>query len=200
MTKKQLEQKIKTIKAQRVAERETLKAERTIKYYESARYLDDSMKEEALAVLTGAITDISIVYKELDRKIIQKFGYSVILDKLLTLAGSLKYLPQVEKQDLLEVVGISEVSIEELLDAVGSTAYYSKDSHTIVPEIALDRENLREVLEKIEVELNIELTSEMKYLTESKITSMYKRSLLTAEEMYLNTETMAIEDKINYEE
>ncbi len=200
MTKKQLQDKITKLKNQRKAELETIKQERTIAYYESDKYLEDSAKEDALTVLTKAIDNVEVVYTELDRKLIGKYGYSVILDKLLTLTSSLKYMPLVEKQALLKVVGISEISVEELLDSVGNTSYYSKDSHTVVPAISFIREDVRKVLEKLEVELNIELTSELKYVTEAKLEAMYKRSKDNAEEMYLNTESMIIQDSIKYEE
>ena len=200
MTKKQLQDKITKLKNRRKAELEDIKQERTIAYYESDKYLEDSAKEDALAVLSKALDNVEVVYTELDRKCIAKYGYSVILDKLLTVASSIKYMPLVEKQALLRVVGISEISVEELLDSVGNTSYYSKDSHTIVPEVKFMREDVRKVLEKLEVELNIELASELKYVTEAKLAAMYKRSAEVAEEMYVNTESMIIKDEIKYEE
>ncbi len=200
MTKKQLQDKVNKLKAQRKVELETIKQERVLAYYESDKYLEDSSKEDALAVLAKGIDNVEVVYAELDRKLIAKYGYSVILDKLLTLASSLKYMPLVEKQALLKVIGISEISVEELLDSVGSTCYYSKDSHTVVPSVPFIREDVRKVLEKLEIELNIELTSELKYVTEAKLNAMYKRGEDTAEEMYVNTESMVIQDSIKYEE
>ena len=200
MTKKQLQDKINKLKAQRKAELETVKQNRTLAYYESDKYLEDSAKEDALQVLTTALDNVEVVYAELDRKLIAKFGYSVILDKVLTLASSLKFMPLAEKSALMKTIGISEISVEELLDAVGSTSYYSKDSHTIVAESPFIRNDVEKVLEKIEVELNIELASELKHVTDTKLAAMYKRSANIAEEMYVNTESMVVQDGIKYEE
>jgi len=200
MTKKQLQDKINKLKVQRKAELEAIKQARTLAYYESDKYLEDSAKEDALKVLTTALDNVEVTYKELDRKLIGKFGYSVILDKLLTLASSVKFTPLAEKSALLSIIGISEISIEELLDAVGNTSYYSKDSHVVVPSAPFIRNDVAKVLAKIEVELNIELVSELKYVTETKLEAMYERSANVAEEMYVNTESMIIKDSINYEE
>ena len=200
MTKKQLQDKITKLKNARKAELETIKQNRILAYYESDKYLEDSAKEDALKVLQEAIGMIETVYTDLDRKVISKYGYSVILDKLLTLASSIKYMPEIEKAILSKDIGISEISVEELLDAVGSTSYYSKDNHTIVSEVPFIREDVRKVLEKLEIELNIELVSELKYVTEPKLIAMHKRAAAQADEMYTNTESMRIEDSINYEE
>ena len=200
MTKKQMQDKIAKIKRAREEELKALKQVRVLAYYESDKYLEDSAKEDALKVLTDALSNVELVYAELDRKLIAKFGYSVILDKLLTLASSLKFMPLAEKQALLSLIGISEISVEEVLDSVGNTAYYSKDSHTIVEEIPFIRNDVKKVLEKIEVELDIELVSELRYVTEIKLEAMYKRSKNVAEEMYINTESMIIQDSIKYEE
>ena len=200
MTKKQLQDKINKLKVQRKAELEAIKQSRTLAYYESDKYLEDSAKEDALKVLTTALDNVEVTYKELDRKLIGKYGYSVILDKLLTLASSVKFTPLAEKSALLSIIGISEISIEELLDAVGNTSYYSKDSHVVVPSVPFIRNDVAKVLAKLEVELNIELVSELKYVTESKLDAMYERSANVAEEMYVNTESMIIKDSINYEE
>jgi hypothetical protein len=197
---KVLQKKIKDQKAKRAKELQDVKDKRALAYYSSTKYVNTLEKEEALNVIVKELDKVAITYEILDRKVPAKYGYTVILDKLLTLAQAIKYLPSVDKAIALKETGLTELSIENLIEAIGNTAYYAKDAHNVVEAVFLDRDRLIEALEAIEVEMNISLVKEEASLSSAKITAMYENAKNKAEEMYINTETMMLEETINYEE
>jgi hypothetical protein len=197
MTKSQMNKRIKELKLQAQEKLANAKAERTLKYMSTDSYVNSLAKEQTVSKLDDVLRLIEAAYESLeDRKVVNTYGYSLLLDKVITICSNTKYLSREDKESIFLATGLNDILIEDLLDAVGRPAYYSKLNHEIVPEIEFNAKDTKHMLETIEIALDLDTSLDF---DEKRIKTTFKRAKERAESMYYSTEEMLDLMKINTE-
>jgi hypothetical protein len=200
LNKKQLEAKIKALKAEQAVKADMLKQERQLAYYASDRAIVDTIRSEAIAKLNEILESLTVAYStqyDLDsekrQKYISTFGYTTLLDKVITIATATKFLTKDLKEAILVEFNLDELLIDDLINAVGKPAYYSKVDHNVVEEIPYNNEAVEACLARLSIALDIDLTTET--MSTTVLHTMYKRANNSALAMYNNTEAIRIESE-----
>ena len=150
-------------------------------------------------VLDTIISTIEEQYAADDRKMSVTFGYGILPNKIITIMKSIQYSKHAEKEELMMMCGVSEQSVEDVLDAFGNTAYYSKNDNTIVESIPMDIAKVKELLALAAIDMQLVSTLDLGKFNSTNVDYQYKRSQLKADEMLENT-TKYVETALAYEE
>ena len=97
------------------------------------------------------------------------------------------------------MTGLDESIIEQTLDAFGSTAYFSKNTMEVVPEIPMDIALVKELLLVVASDIGLVSTLGLNKFNNANVTYQYDRSDVRAQELYNNTKDY-VETAITYAE
>ena len=137
-----------------------------------------------LDVIIGQITD---VYAREDRKMSLTFGYGIIPNKIITLLKAIQYSKAAEKEEFLMMTGLDEQIVEDILDAFGNTAYFSKVAIEVVPEIPMDIARTKELLNLASIDMKLVSELDLSRFNVANVSYQSKRAQLRADEMLDNT-------------
>jgi len=175
------------------------KLEKEAQYLNSSLYEQRQLEAEDLETLDAYISQLEQILEVDNRKRSYVFGYGTIPDKVLSLVKSIKYLKAHEKEEMLLSTGLTEIIIDDLVEAFGMTAYFSMKTETLVPEVPMDidvtKQLLTEVMTKIGLVSNVSLSK----FNEDNVNYQYKKASVKAEEAYEMTLKYA-DKEVNYEE
>ena len=126
------------------------------------------------------------------------FGYGVAVDKLLTICRTALYAKQDHKDEILDLTGLDEQSIEAVLDALGAPAYFSTTTFELVPEIECDVQELEDSIQDICDDLQLVLRTNK--VNQKNISSIFEKAQYKADTIYKNTVEFIEEESIVYED
>lgn len=200
MTIKELEALKAERKAQMLNLIESKKIELEANKIQSPLYEKRMLEENDLNMLNAIINEIEEMYAANKRKVSQVFGYGPIPNKLIMIAQAILYSKQEEKTELLMMTGMTESLVEDIMDAYGSTAYFSAKELTIKPAKPMDIKRLKELLQLASQDLG--LVSDISYnkLSQYNVDEIYGKAQIRAEELLENTLEHLEESSVRYEE
>ena len=204
MTKlEELKAELAARKATKQAEMEeliaTTKVRMELTSLDSPIYTERKLLEEDNAKLDVITQEVTEMYARKDRKIGLTFSYGVIPNKIITLLRAIQYSGLDEKQELLMMTGLSEQTVEDVLDAFGNTSFFSKAGVEIVPAIPMQLDDVKELLTQVYVDMQLVSTPDLRKFNVANVKYQYDRAQLKAEEMLANT-LEYIDTAVNYEE
>ena len=166
---------------------------------ESPLFVKREMLKTDLAKLTVIEEQIQEAYDRDDRKMSLVFGLGVVPNRLLAVLKSIQYSKKDEKDELLMMIGSDEQMVEDVLDAFGNSAYFSKAAIEVVPEIQMDIPRVKELLQVVALDLGLVSKLDLCKFNDANIKYMYDRAQVRAEEMYFNTKEF-VETAVAYKE
>jgi len=126
------------------------------------------------------------------------FGFNTTVDRLITLVRSTLFAKTEIKEQLLVTTGWSTSLLEDLMDALGATAYYSPKHNVVVPEKLTDVEALCQYLEEAGQILGL-VDLNLQKVRQSVVDDMFERARLKAEDLYTNSQEFIDDDAAAYE-
>ncbi len=197
--KAELAAKVAEKKAEVAATIAEAKVRVEISKIESPLFLKREMLKADEMKLQVVSDTIQEAYDRDDRKMSLVFGYGVLPNKILAIMKSIQFSKKDEREELLMMTGLDESIIEQTLDAFGSTAYFSKNTLEVVPEIAMDRPLVKELLLIVAADMGLVSTLELGKFNTANVTYQYDRASVRAEELYNNTKEF-VETAVTYAE
>ena len=116
----------------------------------------------------------------------RQYGMGNHIVALTELLSGIRYAASEHKQQMLAITGLSEDLIEDTMEAFGSTAYYSRNYHTIVDEVPYNYSAVLTNLGLVADRLGVNL--ELAELNRSKFEKRFTSARLKAEKEYLEAE------------
>lgn len=187
MTQAELNQLVLDRKAELQVKMAEMKLDNQARKIQSPLYERRCIEEQDSLTLDSILETIEENYALDNRKISRVFGYGVMVDKILTIIRSIQYSKIEEKQELLMMTGLSESTVEEVVDALGNTAYFSVREARVIDEIPADVARLRELLEIVALDMELLRVPNLSKVSESNFEYQFTRSRLRAEELAENT-------------
>lgn len=136
-------------------------------------------------------TMLEFMETELDIVIRPVYGYGNIVSKLLTVARSVMFCKFDQKTEALLATKTDESVIEDLLDALGNTCYYSKEAREIVPAVECNYGQTYNLLELMANQMGL-LEADLSKFSKKNIKYQYASAELRAKQMMSNS--LALED------
>lgn len=200
MTVEQLD----TLKAERKEQMAALikskRIELEAKKLQSPLYEKRMFEEEDLNTLNAIISEIEEMYAVNKRKVSQVFGYGPVVNKLIMIAQATLYSKQEEKAELLMITGMPESLVEDIMEAYGSTAYFSAKELCIKPAKPMQIVELKKLLDLAAQDIGLVSELKLSKLNATNIDEIYARAQLRAEELLENTLEHLEESSVSYEE
>ncbi len=206
MTTKQLKSKLATAQKAKKAEIKALlekkKIELELVKLQSPLYLERALNDQDNATLDALLEHVENNYAVDGRKLTQVFGYGVTVGKILTLLKAIQYSKYEEKQELLMMTGLTEQIVEDTMDALGNTTYFSVRNMELIPEQRPDIQALIELIKQVSMDIGLVGMINTHKINKENIDRMYQSARIKAEEMLENTIKFNIdnEKEMVYEE
>jgi len=122
------------------------------------------------------------------------YGFGTIPNKIVTIVKSIYFMKEDDKKDLIQLTGINEQIMEDLIKAFGSMAYYSKSAGAVQPEVPMDIQRTKELIKEIAEILGLVSDIDLSSFEQSYVDSLYLKARRTAEDLAENTEKHASTD------
>ncbi len=167
---------------------EEIKLTKEIAKLDSPLYDKRELAKKDTMLLDVIIDQISEAYAADDRKMSLVFGLGIIPNKILAIMKSIQFSKHEEKEELLMMTGLDNQIIEDTLDAMGNTSYFSKAAIEVVPAIPMDIDKLKELLETVAIDMKLVSELDLNKFNQANIDYQYKRAEVKAQEMYVNTQ------------
>lgn len=202
-TLEQLKQELEQRKQAKVAELAELKESITLRHelskLDSPLYNNRELTKTDSTKLDILLSRVEEIYSLDSRKITHVYGYGIVPNKILTLLKAIQYTKASEKEELLMLTGLDEQIVEDTLDNFGNTAYFSKQSIEIVPEIPMDIAKTKELLKLVAVDMHLVSELDLSKFSIDNVRYQSTRARVRAEEMLNNTKEY-IDTALTYEE
>ena len=198
--KAELAKKAKERQAELADKVELIQVQKEIMKLDSPLYEQRELVKRDNLMLDALVETISEQYAADDRKMSLVFGYGIIPSKILAILKSIQFSKHEEKQDLLMMIGSDEQMIEDVLDAFGNTAYFSKAAVEVVPAQDMDIPRVKELLELVATDMKLLSKLDLSRFNRDNVDYQYDRAQLKAEEMYDNTKEYISEAATTYSE
>ncbi len=186
--KDQLKKKVLAKKVSLAKRIEEIKLTKEIAKLDSPLYDKRALAQKDTMTLDVIIDQISEQYAADDRKMSLVFGYGIIPSKILAIMKSIQFSKHEEKEELLMMTGLDNQIIEDVLDAFGNTAYFSKAAIEVVPAQDMDIMLVKELLETVAIDMKLVSNLDLSRFNSANVDYQYKRAELKAQEMYDNTQ------------
>lgn len=187
----QLKAELETKKAAKRAEVEALieerKVETQLQLLETPFYQNQMVSESNIQTLDSYIAVIEERYAENNRKLSPTFGFGVVVNKILTIIKAIQYAKADEKEEFLLLTGLSEQLVEEIIDALGNTAYFSVRELKIIPAQPCNITALQQGLQIAGTLMQVVGDVPIGKINEENINRMYESAEARATEMLENT-------------
>lgn len=187
----ELKAQLELKKAEKKAEMEVLieqrKVETQLQLLDTPFYQNQMVSESNIKTLDGYIAIIEERYAENKRKLSPTFGFGVVANKILTIIKAIQYAKADEKEEFLIMTGLSEQLVEEIVDALGNTAYFSVRELTIVDEQPCNIVALQQGLQIAGTLMQLVGDVPVGKVNQDNIDRMYASARARAEEMLENT-------------
>lgn len=188
MTTVTLEEAIKARKATVAQVIQAKKLEMQMKFVESDAFMTRELINNDITTIDAILTLAEENYTADGRKLPVTFGYGNIPNKLITMAKSILYAKEYEKDELLFMANTDISTVEILVDALGQEAYFSKTG-TLEEEIPMDIEVVVETLQQIITDLQLVSTISFAKFSEESVAKRFERARVKAmlqQENYIN--------------
>jgi len=188
MTTVTLEEAIKARKATVAQVIQAKKLEMQMKFVESDAFMTRELINNDITTIDAILTLAEENYTADGRKLSVTFGYGNIPNKLITMAKSILYAKEYEKDELLFMANTDISTVEILVDALGQEAYFSKTG-TLEEEIPMDIEVVVETLQQIITDLQLVSTISFAKFSEESVAKRFERARVKAmlqQENYIN--------------
>lgn len=185
--RRELDQRVAERQAQMQAQLEEAKILCEMRKLESPLYIRRGLEKQDNAMLDAILNKIEENYALDNRKISRVFGYGVMVDKILTIIKSIQYSKADEKAELLAMTGLDESTVEEVLDSLGNTAYFSARTMEIMPAINADVNRLRELLSVVALDMGLVSDLNMNKVNQANVDYQFARAEFKAKEALENT-------------
>jgi len=179
---------------------EMIKLDKELEKLDSPLYTQRELTKQDNLTLDVIIDTISEQYAADNRKMSLVFGYGIIPSKILAICKSIQFSKHEEKQELLMLTGLDEQILEDVLDAFGNTAYFSKAAVEIVPAQPMDIQRVKDLLELVAIDMKLVSKLDLSKFNTANVKYQYDRAELKAQEMYDNTQEFLSEAATSYEE
>ena len=179
---------------------EEIKVQNEIKKLDSPLYEKRKLEEQDMLQLATYMEQLQEIYSVDNRKLSRVFGYGVMVDKILTVVRSIQYLKLDEKAEMLMATGLTESLVEEVLDALGNTAYFSVRQMQIIEEQPADVATLRELLKVVALDMGLVAPLNLNKVTEENFKYQFTRAQFKAEELLDNTMKYTADSNVSYED
>ena len=197
--KAKLAEKTAAKKAELATLMETIKITNELDKMESPIYNQRELSKTDNATLDAYKAIINEAYIADDRKMSVVFGYGVIPSKILAIMKSIQFSKQEEKFDFMTMSNLDEQLIEDTLTAFGNTAYFSKDTVEVIPEIPMDIPKVRSLLALAAKDMGLVGELDLSPFNDLNVDYQYTRSRVRAETQLENTKAY-IEETVAYNE
>lgn len=185
--KSDLAKKLADRKVEMQTKIEQIKLSNEISKLDSPLYEQRQLEEQDSTQLTVYLNQLEEYYSIDNRKLSRVFGYGVMVDKMLTVIRSIQYCKLDEKVEMLMLTGLTEQLVEDIVDALGNSAYFSVRQLAIVDEQPYDVVKLRELLKIAAVDMGLVSQLNLNKVNEDTFKYQYAKARLRAEEMLHNT-------------
>lgn len=179
---------------------EEIKVQNEIKKLDSPLYEKRKLEEQDMLQLVTYMEQLEEIYSIDNRKLSRVFGYGVMVDKILTVVRSIQYLKLDEKAEMLMSTGLTESLVEEVLDALGNTAYFSVRQMRIIEEQPADVATLRELLKVVALDMGLVAPLNLNKVNEDNFKYQSTRAQVKAEELMDNTLKYTADSNVSYED
>ena len=116
----------------------------------------------------------------------QLYGFGNKINSLYMLLSGIQYATTEHKLQMLDVTGISEVLIEQTLEAFGSMSYYSSNYHVVVDEVPYNVTKLKQCILLIANTLDIQI--DISRITEQFMRARFDAAKIKAERLKAEAE------------
>ena len=189
--KAQLEQRKQEKQIELANLKETITLQHELNKLDSPIYNKRELVKQDSLTLDIILGQIEEAYRTNKRKVSQVYGYGIIPNKLLTILKAIQFSKSADKEELLLITNLDEQIVEDTLDSFGSTAYFSKVAVEIIPEIAMQKEKVKELLTTVAIDMKLVSELDLSKFNTANIDYQYKRAQLNAEELLTNTQEYA---------
>ena len=191
------------LKKKQVAKKKALQeAIECIKIEQEIKKLDNPLFEKLeISSSNNARLDALLDYLENDLRIVVRavYGYGSIVGKILTLARSVMYSKIEQKTDALLFLNVDESIIEDLLDALGNTQYYSKEARGIIPAVNCDISATKDLMRLLAVQLEL-ANADLSKFNDKTVSYQYSNAELRAKQTLNNSIADQDQDDVEYDE
>ena len=177
---------------------ETRKVENELAIMDTPIYEQRLMQDADIKVLDDHLGVIEESFASDRRKLIEEYSYGTIPNRIISLVKSITFSKKDEKPSFLMMTGLSELQLEDVIDKLGRTPYFSVKEMEITDAVAQDK-GIVDALKDVAITLGLTSTVNYDKFSKANVELIYARAQNRAEINYENTVNY-VEEEAKYEE